>query len=91
MDHWKASVDSRADFSDEEKKSMMLSRITEKGMRMTSMLIDWLKNFIISCFVVSSFLELVPRIFRIDGVTSFLSEKLSQDPLEVFWGPTSAW
>ena len=86
MDHWKASVDSRADFSDEEKKSMMLSRITEKGMRMTSMLIDWLKNFIISCFVVSSFLELVPRIFRIDGVTSFLSEKLSQDPLEKFFG-----
>lgn len=35
LDHWKASVDSRAGFSDEEKKSMMLSRITEKGMRMT--------------------------------------------------------
>ena len=78
MDHWKASVDSRAGFNDKEKKSMMLSRITEKGMRMKSMLID--------CFVVSSFLELVPRIFRIDGVTSFLSEKLSQDPLEKFFG-----
>ena len=31
-------------------------------------------------------MELVPRIFRIDGVTSFLSEKLSQDPLEKFFG-----
>ena len=41
LDHWKASVGSRAGFSDEEKKSMMLSRTTEKGMRMTSMLIDW--------------------------------------------------
>ena len=37
-------------------------------------------------FLVSSFLELVPKIFKIEGVTSFLSEKLSQDPLEKFFG-----
>ena len=41
LDHWKASVDSRAGFSDKEKKSIMLSIVTKKGMTMTSMLIDW--------------------------------------------------
>ena len=37
-------------------------------------------------FVVASFLEFIPHIFKIEGVTSFLSEKLSQDPLEKFFG-----
>ena len=37
-------------------------------------------------FLVSSFLELLPYLFSIEGVNSFLSEKLSQDPLEKFFG-----
>lgn len=36
--------------------------------------------------LVSSFLELIPYLFQIKGVSSFLSEKLSQDPLEKFFG-----
>lgn len=28
----------------------------------------------------------MPQLFQIEGVTSFLSEKLSQDPLEKFFG-----
>jgi len=35
---------------------------------------------------VSSFLELVPFIFSLQGVSSFLSGKLNQDPLETFFG-----
>lgn len=31
-------------------------------------------------------MELVPYLFKIPGVTCFLSEKLSQDPLEKFFG-----
>ena len=31
-------------------------------------------------------MELVPIIFSIPGVTCFLTEKLSQDPLEKFFG-----
>ena len=31
-------------------------------------------------------MEFIPHIFKIEGVTSFLSEKLSQDPLEKFFG-----
>ena len=33
-----------------------------------------------------SFLELVEYIFTIDGIKVFLSERLSQDPLENFFG-----
>jgi len=36
--------------------------------------------------VVSSFLELLQEIFTILGVVCFLSEKLSQDALEKFFG-----
>ena len=31
-------------------------------------------------------MELVPLLLKIDGVTAFLSEKLSQDPLEKLFG-----
>ena len=37
-------------------------------------------------FIVNSFLELIPYLFKIEGVSCVLSEKLSQDPLEKFFG-----
>ena len=37
-------------------------------------------------FVVKSFVKLVKFLFTVPGVTCFLSEKLSQDPLEKFFG-----
>ena len=37
-------------------------------------------------YTVLSFLELVPIILKISGVTFFLSDKLNQDPLENFFG-----
>ena len=37
-------------------------------------------------FAVNSFVELVEYIFKIPGVNVFLSERLSQDPLEKFFG-----
>ena len=36
--------------------------------------------------VASSFMEMIPYLFSLDGVSSFLSEKLSQDPLEKIFG-----
>ncbi len=33
-----------------------------------------------------SFIELVPYLFTVPGITSFLSERISQDPLEKFFG-----
>lgn len=38
------------------------------------------------CFLVASFKELLPFLLSIPGVEYFLSEKLSQDPLEKFFG-----
>ena len=37
-------------------------------------------------YIVSPFLELLPYLFKKSGVTCFLSEKLSQDPIEKFFG-----
>lgn len=37
-------------------------------------------------FPVKSFIQLVQYLFTLPGVTSFLSEKISQDPLEKFFG-----
>ena len=36
--------------------------------------------------LVHSFLELLPYLFTIPGVKSFLSERISQDPLEKYFG-----
>ena len=36
--------------------------------------------------IVKSFLELIEYIFKIPGVKFFLSERMSQDPLENFFG-----
>ena len=70
---------------------MILSRITDHGLRITSMCmqlasydIDTITKF--SHFAVSSFQELLPHIFSIKGLKAFLSEKLNQDPLEKFFG-----
>jgi len=46
-------------------------------------------NFILCTdflYLAKSFIELVPYLFNIEGVTCFLSEKLSQDALEKFFG-----
>jgi hypothetical protein len=36
--------------------------------------------------IVNAFMELVEAIFQMDGVKFFLSERISQDPLERFFG-----
>ena len=40
----------------------------------------------ITFHTVASFTEFLPLIFKIEGVTCFLTEQLSQDPLEKFFG-----
>ena len=39
----------------------------------------------ISHFTVNAFLELVESIFKIPGVTCFLSNRICQDPLEKYF------
>ena len=43
-------------------------------------------HFTIMSLLVHSLLELVPYMFTIPGVNSFLSERISQDPLEKYFG-----
>ncbi len=42
--------------------------------------------FVMCLIAVYSFLDLIKFIFTIPGVKSFLSERISQDPLEQFFG-----
>ncbi|XP_065920903.1 uncharacterized protein [Dysidea avara] len=70
LDEWKATVDGRPGFDGDQKKHMLLSAATDNGVRIT----------------VKSFLELVPILLHIDGVCAFLSEKLSQDSIENYFG-----
>ena len=37
-------------------------------------------------YTVSSFVELVPELFKISGVKVFLSDRINQDPLEKHFG-----
>ncbi|XP_065908884.1 uncharacterized protein [Dysidea avara] len=69
LDQWKASVEGRPGFDDDQKQRMLLSATTENGIRIT----------------VKSFLELVPFLLSIDGVSVFLSEKVSQDSVEKYF------
>ena len=61
---------------------MLLSDITQNGMRMTSMLIKIPVHYSLVCpniyYTVSSFLELIPALFKIPGVTYFFTEKLTK-------------
>lgn len=79
-------MDSRQGFTDEQKQHMVLSNPTDNGMRITGMYVNKRFSVTESFSTVKSFLELVPLLLKIDGVTAFLSEKLSQDPLEKFFG-----
>ncbi len=78
LQKWKEGVTSRSGFKEEEKNSQTtLAGIQISGI---TMLNDTLKH------VVNSFLELVPIILKIPGVSFFLSDKLNQDPLEKYFG-----
>lgn len=85
---WETAVMARPKFSAAQKYKMMLSQETLLGIRITG--IEYpilLYETIIPFFIAAlSFIELVKYIFTIPGVKFFLSEKISQDPLEKFFG-----
>ena len=68
---------------------MLITRETRIGMKVTGKCNNDTKYGINIGFVfsiVKSFIELLRYILRIPGVKFFLSERLSQDPLENFFG-----
>lgn len=70
LDNWEKSVKERKGFTNKEKKMMLLSIETRLGLRIT----------------VKSFVELTRYLFTVPGVKAFLSRRVSQDPLEQFFG-----
>eukprot|EP00731_Ephydatia_muelleri_P018397 Em0011g437a len=67
---WKSSVEQPRELKKTEQNLLLLSCETRFGLEMTGM----------------SFLELVPYLFSLPDVQSFLSQRLCQDPLECFFG-----
>lgn len=70
LSEWEESVENQPGHSKIVKKMMLLSEETRLGLKIT----------------VHSFVELVKFLFTLPGIKAFLSEKLSQDPLEKFFG-----
>ena len=80
----------RKGFSKEEKGRMMLSQQTLTGIEVTGTLlrVNCFHTYDIVLFLnsVNSFLEFVPEILSLPGISYFLSDKINQDPLENFFG-----
>ena len=55
-------------------------------MGLKSQVIQILDYNLVPSILAKSFIELLPRLFKIPGVTCFLSEKLTQNFLEKFYG-----
>uniref|UniRef100_A0A1X7UVC2 Uncharacterized protein n=1 Tax=Amphimedon queenslandica TaxID=400682 RepID=A0A1X7UVC2_AMPQE len=71
LKEWEEYVKSCTDKTAREHKRMCIARETIEGLRIT----------------VTSFVELVEYIFsNIEGVKIFFSERLTQDPVEAFFG-----
>ncbi len=89
LDQWELSVQARGDeFKAGQKKMMMLSGETLTGIRITG-IYGYCSSFIaiiIVLMLVNAFVELVEFVFTIPDVEVFLSNKLCQDPIEIFFG-----
>ena len=88
LDEWEQSVKERpGDFTKTQRNMMMLSPQTRLGLKVTCK-IPTLHSAIYQQLIATgkSFIQLVKYIFTIDGVKSFLSQRLCQDPLENFFG-----
>lgn len=51
LKHWKSTVQKRDGFNDEEKESMVLSRTTENGMKITSKNCSCITAYIVKYFI----------------------------------------
>ena len=89
LQQWEKSVEKREGFSPKAKSMMVITKETRFGIRVTGLFCNL---YLLHCFnsfcviAVNSFVELVHYIMKIPGITVFFSERLSQDPLEKFFG-----
>ena len=75
-------MNERPGFSNDEKNRMLLSTATRLGLRMTSSS----NSKCNVCNAAHLFIELVEYVFTLPDVSVFLSQRISQDPLENFFG-----
>ena len=83
LEEWEKCVHKKKELSSKERSKMLLSAETRLGIKVTGKHLDIIWN---CSFPVRSFVELTKYLFTLPGVNTFLSEKLSQDPLEQFFG-----
>ena len=96
LDHWEGQIESREDLDTYEKERRQLSRETLEGIRITGTsnkaanslnLKKYLQTILfIPYLLVYSFIELVQDLFTDEHITSFLSKRIQQDPLEKYFG-----
>ena len=87
LKEWEAAVENRDDVTAAEKKLMILSRETLIGLKLTSKsAVLWYITYMHISPVVKSFIELAKILLRIPGAPPFLSRRITQDPLEKFFG-----
>ena len=88
LDDWEEEVMNRPNFTPAQKYKMLLSQETLLGIRITGIKLYNVR--VVQIFficIAHSFTDLVKFIFtKVPGVKFFLSEKISQDPLEKFFG-----
>ena len=65
---------------------MLMPTETCHGINVTGIVVLFISVFLHLLVTVKSFVELTEYIFKIPGVKFFLSERISQDPLENFFG-----
>ena len=87
---WENSVKLREGFTKAERNKMLISAETLYGLQVTCkcfllILALYYRSCILS-LLGKSFVELVRYLFTVPGVQCFLSQRLSQDPLERFFG-----
>lgn len=91
LKEWEESVSKREGLTNKERNNMLLSQETCFGIEVTGKAAsgDHTEGaffVVVSYLSLCSFIELAKFAFTISGVRAFLSEKLSQDPLEQFFG-----
>ncbi len=86
LDDWKEQIESRNDLDEYEKERRQISRETLEGIHITGTCNTLQKSLIILYILVYSFIDLIEDLFADIQVTSFLSQRIQQDPLEKYFG-----
>ena len=98
LDEWQRSVEQREGFTTAQKQMMCLSKETLTGLKITGRFKHACIMFMshwshIMCHFIStvhSFIEMAEYLFKQPRVQYLFSERLTQDPLECFFGKQRA-